>query len=110
MHHRLTPVLLLTALGLLSACSSQPQSAGDTWNHWECDSQAQVQWRYADSKQQSVDVRVGGDDIVHRLRREVSGTGELYSDPLLSFQLIDQQGVLYRTQTDDLIGRGCKAK
>jgi hypothetical protein len=108
--HRLPAVLLLTTLGLLSACANGPKSAGDGWNHWVCDSQAQVQWRYADSKQQIVDVRVGGDDIMHRLRREVSGTGELYSDPLLTFQLIEQQGVLYRTQTDDLIGRGCKAQ
>lgn len=99
---------LSAATLLLGACASQPE-APDRWNLWVCDSQAQVQWRFANGRFDQLDVRLGGDDIVHRLTQEPAASGALYSDGRLSFHTKGEQGLVYWTETDDLIGRGCKA-
>ena len=61
----LKPVSLLVVSALLGACASQP-APSDNWTRWVCDSQAEVLWRFADSSLESVDVRLGGGDIVYR--------------------------------------------
>ena len=61
---------LLALLSLLGACATQPAQS-DTWTRWVCDSQAEVLWRFADSSRESVDVRLGGGDIVYRLNPSV---------------------------------------
>ena len=99
---------LLTLLGLLGACASQP-APSDNWTRWVCDSQTEVLWRFADSSAESVDVRLGGGDIVYRLQQEPAGSGALYSDGMLSFHTKGEEGLVYWTAKDDLIGRGCKA-
>lgn len=93
---------------LLAGCSAQP-AAPEHWRHWVCDSQAEVHWRFADARFEQVDVRLGGDDIVRRLVQEPAASGVLYSDGQLSFHTKGEQGLVYWTATDDLIGRGCKA-
>ena len=93
---------------LLGGCASQPPS--DEWTRWVCDSQAEVLWRLADADGESVDLRLGGDDIVHRLVQEPSGSGALYSDGVLAFHTKDEEGLVYRVANDDLIGRGCRAR
>ncbi len=99
----------LAATGLLlAACSSKPP-VSDQWNRWVCDSQAELQWRFADDDFEQVDVRLGGDDIVYRLTQEPAASGALYSDGRLSFHTKGEEGLIYWTATDDLIGRGCKA-
>ena len=99
---------VLALLSLLGACASQP-APSDSWTRWVCDSQTEVLWRFADSSQASVDVRLGGSDIVYRLLEEPSGSGVLYSDGKLSFHTKGEEGLVYWTANDDLIGRGCKA-
>lgn len=94
-------------VGLLGGCSSQP-AAPDHWQRWVCDSQAELQWRFANGDPDQVDLRLGGDDIVHRLSREPAASGTLYSDGRLSFHSKGEEGLVYWTATDDLIGRGCK--
>ena len=91
---------------LLSACATQPEP-GDHWTRWVCDSQAEVLWRPVGDE--AVDLRLGGGDIVHRLQREPSGSGALYSDGILAFHSTGEEGLVYRVANDDLIGRGCKA-
>lgn len=98
--------LALTAL--LGACASQP-APSDAWTRWVCDSQAEVLWRFADSSREVVDLRLGGGDIVHRLKLEPAGSGALYSDGMLAFHTKGEEGLVYRVAGDDLIGRGCKA-
>ena len=100
---------LLVMLGLLGACASQP-APSDNWTRWVCDSQAEVLWRLANADGESVDLRLGGDDIVHRLVQEPSGSGALYSDGVLAFHTKDEEGLVYRVANDDLIGRGCRAR
>ena len=102
------PISLLALLSLLGACASQP-APSDNWTRWVCDSQAEVLWRFADSSRESVDVRLGGGDIVYRLKQQVSGSGALYSDGLLSFHTKGEEGLVCWAANDDLIGRGCKA-
>ena len=58
---------------------------------------------------EAVDLRLGGSDIVHRLQREPSGSGALYSDGILAFHSKGEEGLVYRVADNDLIGRGCKA-
>ncbi len=99
---------LAAAMLLLGACVSQP-APSDEWTRWVCDSQTEVLWRFADSSRESVDLRLGGGDIVYRLTQESSGSGALYSDGLLSFHTKGEEGLVYWTANDDLIGRGCKA-
>lgn len=93
---------------VLAGCSSQPDNR-DVWTRWVCDSQVEVLWRVANGSGQQVDLRLGGDDIVHRLKQEPSGSGALYSDGRLSFHTKGDEGLVYWTADDDLIGRGCKA-
>lgn len=94
---------------LLAACNSQPV-APDQWNRWVCDSQAVVLWRFANGSFDQVDVRLGGGDIVHRLTQEPAASGALYSDGRLSFHTKGEEGLVYWTANDDLIGRGCRAQ
>ena len=98
----------LALAALLGGCASQPPS--DEWTRWVCDSQAEVLWRLADADGESVDLRLGGDDIVHRLVQEASGSGVLYSDGVLAFHTKGEEGLVYRVADDDLIGRGCRTR
>ncbi|WP_339515484.1 MliC family protein [Pseudomonas sp. RL_15y_Pfl2_60] len=103
----LCAAVVFSGLSLVAGCATEQPS--DSWTRWVCDSQAEVLWRFVDSSQDSVDVRVGGGDIVHRLERQPSGSGAMYSDDMLTFHTKGSEGLIYRTATDDLIGRGCKA-
>ncbi|MBD9482950.1 MliC family protein [Pseudomonas sp. PDM14] len=93
----------------LAGCAADP-APSDDWTRWVCDSQAEVLWRFADGSREVVDLRLGGDDIVHRLTLEPAGSGALYSDGLLAFHTKGEEGLVYRVADDDLIGRGCKAE
>ncbi|MHA6492085.1 MliC family protein [Pseudomonas borbori] len=100
--------LMMCALPvLLAGCASQPPAQ---WTRWVCDSGAQVFWRFTDSEMERVDVRLGEKGAVHHLKQEPSGSGELYGDGRLSFHTKGEQGLVYWTATDDLIGRGCTAQ
>lgn len=100
--------LALVGCALLAGCASQ-QAPSDEWTRWVCDSQAEVLWRFANADRNSVDLRLGGGDIAHRLQQEPSGSGALYSDGNLAFHTRGEEGLVYWVATDDLIGRGCKA-
>ncbi len=104
-------LIALASLTLLGGCAmlQAPAPVADNWTHWVCDSQAEVLWRYADTTQQAVDVRLGGGDQVYRLKAEPGASGALYSDNVLAFHTKGEEGLLYWVATDDLIGRGCKA-
>ena len=99
---------LAVAATLLAAGSSQP-AAPEQWIRCVCDSQTEVLWRFANGSVDQVDVRLGGDAIVYRLTHEPAGSGAQYSDGRLSFHTKGEEGLVYWTATDDLIGRGCKA-
>lgn len=99
----------LALVVLLGGCTSQP-APSDEWTRWVCDSQAEVLWRFADADGESVDLRLGGGDIVHRLAQEPAASGVLYSDGMLAFHTKGDEGLVYRVADDDLIGRGCRAR
>ena len=102
-------VALMLGAAALAGCASQDYAESQPWNRWVCDSQTEVFWRHADSEHEQVDVRLGGSDEVHRLSLEPAGSGALYSDGQLSFHTKGEEGVIYRTANDDLLGRACKA-
>lgn len=102
------------ALSLVAGCSSHSSDGGagkdSGWNQWVCDSQAQVIWRYVDPSKSVVDLRLGEDDVVHHLEEEPGGSGAFYSDGLVGFSITGNQGLIYWVESNDLIGRGCKAR
>lgn len=100
--------ITLALVALLGGCVSQP-APSDEWTRWVCDSQTEVLWRFVDSSRETLDLRLGGDDIVHRLKREPAGSGALYSDYRLAFHTKGEEGMVYRVAGGDPIGRGCKA-
>ncbi|MBD9426382.1 MliC family protein [Pseudomonas sp. PDM15] len=100
-------VILALPVVLLAGCAGHP-TPSDSWARWVCDSQAEVLWRPVGDE--AVDLRLGGSDIVHRLQREPSGSGALYSDGILAFHSKGEEGLVYRVADNDLIGRGCKAQ
>ena len=99
-------VILALPVVLLVGCAGQP-TPSNSWTRWVCDSQAEVLWRPVGDE--AVDLRLGGGDIVHRLQREPSGSGALYSDGILAFHSKGEEGLVYRVADNDLIGRRCKA-
>ncbi|MDP4570483.1 MliC family protein [Pseudomonas sp. BNK-6] len=106
-------LIAVAMLGLLAGCANLnllKSPAPDNWTTWVCDSQAQVLWRYTDDSRKAVDVRLGGDDQVRRLKLEPSGSGSLYSDDMLALHVKGEEGLVYWVATNDLIGRGCKAQ
>ncbi len=90
----------------LSACAEQPV-ASDPWISWVCDNHTEVLWRPAG--EDSIDLRLGGSDIAHRLRLKPSASGTLYSDPILAFHMKGEQGLVMRVGTQQLVGKNCKA-
>ncbi len=106
MRRMLGVVIAGALLALLAGCAGQATSE---WTRWVCDSQAQVFWRFSDRNMEQVEVRLNDDRTVYRLQQEPAGSGELYSDGRLSLHTKGEQGLVYWTVTDDLIGRGCKA-
>ena len=105
-------VMALGALVLLGGCSvfkPAPQQV-DPWTRWVCDSKAEVNWRYADAAHKAVEVRLNQSDQVYRLQAEPGATGELYGNGVLSFARNGDDGLVYWTVTNDLIGRGCKVR
>ncbi|MNN56919.1 Membrane-bound lysozyme-inhibitor of c-type lysozyme [compost metagenome] len=105
------PLFALGLALLLVGCSSQPSgTAGKSggWNHWVCDSKAEVLWRYVDGSKSVVDLRLGEGDVVHHLEEEPGGSGAFYSDGLVGFSITGEQGLIYWVESNDLIGRGCK--
>lgn len=107
----IVPVL---ALSLAAGCSSHSSggkaASGSGWNQWVCDSEAQVQWRYVDPSRSVVDLKLGEDDVVHHLEEEPGGSGAFYSDGLIGLSIKGDQGLVYWVESNDLIGRGCKAR
>jgi len=102
------------ALSLVAGCSSHSSGGAGgkdgSWNRWVCDSQAEVIWRYVDPSKSVVDLRLGEDDVVHHLEEEPGGAGAFYSDGLVGFSITGEQGLIYWVESNDLIGRGCKAR
>lgn len=98
---------LVFALLMLTGCAGR--AAPEQWTHWVCDSGAEVFWRFADGDRDQVEVRLADAQEIHRLRQEPAGSGALYSDGRLSLHLRGEEGLVYWTANDDLIGRGCKA-
>lgn len=92
----------------LAGCAGQG-AAGGPWNHWVCDSQADVFWRPVGQADQ-VEVRLAANEPARVLQQEPAGSGALYSDGQLSLHVRGDEGLVYWTVTDDLIGRGCKAR
>ncbi|AVB28084.1 MULTISPECIES: MliC family protein [Pseudomonas syringae group] len=105
-------LIALGVLAVLGGCSSMtsPQQ-NDPWNRWVCDSNAEVNWRYIDSAKKEVDVRLNQSDQVFRLKAEPgAASGTLYSNNVLAFVNKGSEGLIYWDATNDLIGRGCKAR
>ncbi len=103
-------ILLLASALALSACANiQPEPSGP-WTEWVCDSQIKVYWRPDNAAEHGLEVRIGAGDMIHHLRREPSGSGELYSDNQLAFHIKGDEGLVYWLAGNNLIGRGCKAQ
>ena len=99
-------LIAVAMLGLLAGCANLnllKSPTTDNWTTWTCDSQAQVLWRYTDDSRKAVDVRLGGDDQVRRLKLEPSGSGSLYSDDMLAFHVKGEEGLVYWVATLSLI-------
>nr|WP_134544480.1 MliC family protein [Pseudomonas aeruginosa] len=102
----------LAAAALLAGCSgSSGKPGGKDWTRWTCDSKAVIEWRYIDGSKNIVDLRLKDeDDVVHHLEQEPAAVGAFYSDGRLGFHLENDEGLVYWVETNDLIGRGCKAR
>lgn len=101
------------ALVSLAGCSMfkvGPEPASNAaWTHWVCDSRATLDWRFADAKRKTVEMRLGGTAQIYRLTTEPGLPGASYTDGVLVFDNKGKEGLAYWAATNDLIGRGCKA-
>jgi membrane-bound inhibitor of C-type lysozyme len=101
--------ITLALAALLGGCAGQP-AASDEWTRWVCDNHTEVLWRFADASRESLDLRLGGGDIAHRLHQQPAASGVLYRDYALAFHTKGEEGVVYRVADDGMVGSGCKAR
>lgn len=103
--------MAVMAMATLSACAYFPKQmpVSPNWTTWRCDSQVDLQWRYAAADKTSMEVRLGGSDTLYTLTPQAGAEGELFSDGVLALHKKGDEGLVYWVATDDLIGRGCKA-
>ncbi len=99
----------LTALLAVAGCSMLSPAPVGPWAHWQCDSRAELDWRYAEADRSVIEVKLGSSDRLYRLHAEPGTEGQLYSDGVLAVDLRGESGLVYWVATNDLIGRGCKA-
>jgi membrane-bound inhibitor of C-type lysozyme len=90
---------------LLTACRSH---VAPQWQHWRCDNQRQILWRFTDKPMQHLVLRLDQDATRYRLRQQRSGSGILYANEQLSFHMKGEQGMLYWTKSNAVIGMNCK--
>ena len=114
--------VLALALVALVGCSADPKPdstpvstaapmpVSGAFTQWHCAGQTPVQWRYVDEHAEQVDVRIGGDDIMHRLSRRPAGIDATYSDGLLALEIRGNQGRLYRVPSGKHVDYDCKAR
>lgn len=92
---------------LLGGCSGSSKSSNDGWQHWVCDNRKSFDWRYTDPGKKQIEVRMGKSPI-HYLEREYAAVGLLYSDRRIGVHMENNQGLIYRVESDEIIGRRCK--
>ena len=115
--------VLVLPVVLLAACSATPpapkpqteqspsrQKGVTGFNLWRCAGQTPLQWRYVDESAEQIDLRIGNDDIMHRLSKRPAGLHSTFSDGLLAFELRDQRGRLYRVPSGKHVDYDCKAQ
>ncbi|TLX53884.1 hypothetical protein DN824_02450 [Stutzerimonas nosocomialis] len=101
-------LMFLLAAALLVGCARQagPDAPLVRWN---CDSQQTIAWRYADKDRRSVDLRIGRDSQIHRLRLEPATRGAFYSDGVIALHDKGSEVLVYRVADDRVLAHGCSA-
>jgi membrane-bound inhibitor of C-type lysozyme len=105
----LRTLIAVSLTSLLAGCSLWPSAAQTPWTQWRCDDGASLDWRYADGAQETVELRLGADAPVQRLKKEPSTFGSTYSDGVLTFNDKGSEGLVYRVADDELLAHGCRA-
>ncbi|MFF7706377.1 MliC family protein [Pseudomonas sp. NPDC007930] len=103
----------LMCCAVLGGCAwLEPKEAAPAApTQWVCDSQVSFQWRYLNAAQSAVQVRLGGSQQDYQLAAAPGAAdGVLFTDGVLAFNKRGDEGLLYWVATNDLIGRGCKAR
>lgn len=78
------------------------------WYRWVCDSGAVVEWSYEDASKQRLQFRLDNSrqlslfDKIHETE-----LGVLYSDGTTGLRIKDNQGLVFWTSNDDIIGSNC---
>lgn len=92
---------------LLVGCAHWKSGPDAPFVRWKCQSQQPIAWRYADAERRTVDLKVGNDPQVHRLRKEPSTQGAFYSDGVVAFHDKGNEALVYRLADDRLLAHGC---
>ncbi|MBA1276532.1 MliC family protein [Stutzerimonas stutzeri] len=94
---------------LLGGCGHWQSGPDAPFVRWKCQSQQNIAWRYADDSRQTVELKIGDSEQVHRLRKEPATRGAFYSDGVVAFHDKGNQALVFRTADDKLLAHGCSA-
>ncbi len=94
---------------LLAGCAHWQAGPDAPFVRWKCQGGQHIAWRYADKARSAVDLRVGDDATIHRLRKEPATLGTFYSDGNVAFHDKGSTALVYRVADDRLLAHGCSA-
>lgn len=99
----------LMAVLLLSGCGHWQSGPDAPFVRWNCQSEQNIAWRYADKGRQTVDLKIGNSAQVYTLRKEPATRGAFYSDGVVAFHNETTGALVYRVTDDKLLAHGCNA-
>ena len=100
---------LAVAALLLAGCGHWQAGPDAPFVRWKCLSAQDIAWRYVDESRQTVELKLGNDEQVYRLRKEPATRGAFYSDGVVAFHDKRTGSLVYRVADDKVLAHGCSA-
>jgi len=99
--------LLLAVMLATGGCAHWTSGPEAPFMRWKCQGQSYIAWRYADAERRHIELKIGRDEQIHRLKKEPATRGAFYSDGVVAFHDRGNEALVYRLADDRLLAHGC---